>query len=78
MADTKYTPRLKTEYQDRIRGAVNEVCSVQGWGSGLDAQRAAEACKVKVSANTSPQVEALVKAAQSRQVASRDIAVTAH
>ena len=24
MADTKYTPRLKTEYQDRIRGALKE------------------------------------------------------
>ncbi|VTO16510.1 RRP-L5 [Brevundimonas vancanneytii] len=24
MADTKYTPRLKTDYQDRIRGVLKE------------------------------------------------------
>jgi len=64
--------------QLRIRGAVNEVCKVEGWGSGLDAQRVAEACRAKVSADAAPQIEAVVKAAQSRQVASRDISVTAH
>jgi UrcA family protein len=64
--------------QERIRGAANEVCRVEGWGAGLDALRAAEACKARVSANTGAQVEALLKAAQSRRLASRDISVTAH
>jgi len=64
--------------QERVRGAVNEVCRVQGWGAGLDAQRAAESCKAKVSATAALQVEALLKSGKERQVASRDIAVSAH
>jgi UrcA family protein len=64
--------------QERVRGAVNEVCKVEGWGAGLDAQRAAEACKARLSAATARQVEALLKADRERQVASRDIAAGAH
>lgn len=62
--------------QDRVRGAVNEVCVARDFGSGLDAQRATDACRQKVMAQVSLQVEATVKAAQSRQFANRDIPVS--
>jgi UrcA family protein len=63
--------------QDRVRGAINEVCVTGGWGSGLEAQKVTDACRQKVLAQVTPQIEATVKAAQSRQVASR-IPVSAH
>jgi UrcA family protein len=64
--------------QDRVRGAVNEVCVMRDWGSGLDAQKATDACRQKVLAQVTAQVDAKVKAAQSRQFANRNIAVSAH
>ncbi|MBV9549938.1 MAG: UrcA family protein [Alphaproteobacteria bacterium] len=64
---------------ERVRGAVNEVCLVSDWGAGIDAQRAMESCRQKTLASVTPQVEAMVQAAQSRRVATNgDVSVTAH
>jgi UrcA family protein len=66
-------PAGRAALEDRIRGAVREVCTVSDWGPGLDAQRHAETCAAQALAATRPQVEALLR---TRQLANASITVT--
>jgi UrcA family protein len=70
------SPAGRAALDTRLRAAVREVCTVSDWGPGLDAQRHAEACGQKALAASAVQVEILVKAARSRQLAGASITVS--
>ena len=58
----------RTLLRQRINNAVNQACDT-GWGFNVKAVRAQQACIQKAQAAAMPQIEALVQAAQSGQVA---------
>ena len=68
----------RTLLRQRIDRAVNQACDTSGWGFNIKALRAHDTCSKKAQAAAMPQVEALVKAAQSGKVATnRDVSMPA-
>ena len=67
----------RTLLRQRINFAVNQACDTASWGFNVRAVLAQETCSKKAQAAAMPQVEALVRAAQSGQVATnRDVSIS--